>query len=218
MTLPTTGGVLARYPHLHDSYNDQKLSDIVLCFGDDKIYAHRIILKGVSGVFHTAFNSQLPVATQDTYQVEGYSGTTVHAMLQHIYGMTLTSKPTDIAAGGELDHLFDVYLIGNEYQISSLCEAAAERIVELMGPCTLDHPVGRRFLAEGETVRAIITKTAELYSFHELAYTSLLDAVIKALFPKFHSMDSLERLLEISALLEKPEKFSARLIRCFSRR
>lgn len=39
------------------SYNNEKLSDITICFGEEKVYAHKVILSSVSGVSSAAFES-----------------------------------------------------------------------------------------------------------------------------------------------------------------
>ncbi|KAI5244700.1 hypothetical protein E4T43_03684 [Aureobasidium subglaciale] len=50
----------AKYPHFADLRNNDLLSDIRICSGDMEIAAHKVILKGASKVFYTAFTSQIP--------------------------------------------------------------------------------------------------------------------------------------------------------------
>lgn len=82
----------ACYPYLQNSYNNAMLSDVVLCFGNDKMYAHKIILIAASGVFHAAFNSKFLIADQGTFEIKGQSDNAVYAMLHHFY-----NKPLDIS-------------------------------------------------------------------------------------------------------------------------
>jgi hypothetical protein len=121
------------YPHMSDSYNDQTYSDITLCFGaNEKVYAHKVVLKAASGVWNQAFNSKLPISTKDRYYIEGYSNPVVYAMLRHVYGMPVDAQPSGITEAAQLDYLFDVFAIANEYQIPSVGEALTERVVQVM--------------------------------------------------------------------------------------
>jgi hypothetical protein len=97
---------------MSDRYNDEATSDITLCFGEnEKVHAHKIILKAASGVWNQAFNSKLPIATQDSYDIQGHSDLVVHAMLRHVYGMPFDGNPPEISEEGRLDYLFDVFAI-----------------------------------------------------------------------------------------------------------
>lgn len=49
------------YPFYKELYNDKGRSDVVLCFGDQRVLAHRLILAGASELFHTAFKSKFSV-------------------------------------------------------------------------------------------------------------------------------------------------------------
>ncbi|KAG9857576.1 hypothetical protein KCU98_g1038, partial [Aureobasidium melanogenum] len=92
-TAQASSDLLVRYPYI-TSYNDKTTSDVTLCFGDnEKVHAHKVILKGVSGVFNTAFDSQFPVALKTEYLIEGHSNAVVYAMLKHIYGSPLEAPP-----------------------------------------------------------------------------------------------------------------------------
>ncbi|KAI5273683.1 hypothetical protein E4T47_02995 [Aureobasidium subglaciale] len=129
---------------LPGSYNDKKSSDIALCFGDGRnVYAHRILLQGASEVFHTAINSMLPIATQDTYDIPGYCGLIVDTMIRHIYGMALDFKPAGIPPNDRLKYLFDIFHIANEYQMPSLGQAVTqtvfERIIKLLKICQMNR-------------------------------------------------------------------------------
>lgn len=49
------------YPHFQDYYDNESRSDVVLCFANKRIHAHKLILAGASELFHTAFKSNFQV-------------------------------------------------------------------------------------------------------------------------------------------------------------
>ena len=49
------------YPNFADFYDNESRSDVVLRFGNKKVYAHKLILAGASEFFHTAFKNNFPV-------------------------------------------------------------------------------------------------------------------------------------------------------------
>ncbi|THY20432.1 hypothetical protein D6D01_06748 [Aureobasidium pullulans] len=161
-------------------YNNEKLSDITICFGEVKIHAHKVILSSDSRGFSAAFESQLSIATSSSHQVSGYSDVVVYAMLRHIYGFPLDEECDEIAGEEQFDYLFEIFLIANEYQIPSLAEAATALIVDPMFECKLDLSTGQfRSLWVKDMFKKIIARTAELYIQHNDADKSLLDKVIK---------------------------------------
>ncbi|KAG9666503.1 hypothetical protein KCU99_g9724, partial [Aureobasidium melanogenum] len=120
------------YPYLQDNYDNAMLSDVVLFFGGDRVYAHRVILMSASGVFKAAFNSKFLVANKGIFEINGHSNNAVYAMLHHVY-----SKPPGKSAPArtfdeELDHHFAVFSIGNEYEIESLCQSSARDVVRMI--------------------------------------------------------------------------------------
>jgi hypothetical protein len=209
---------------MSDRYNDEATSDITLCFGEnEKVHAHKIILKAASGVWNQAFNSKLPISASDKYHIEGHSNVVIHAMLRHVYGMPLDAKPIDIPKEGRIDYLFDVFDIANEYQIPSLGEAVTERVVQLMDasrikPARINGSVAGNYTGVDEGKRkfcAVISRTAELYMGNNVADKSLMNGVLDACFDRVKEIVWLEDELKLSSLIEKHDPFCGRLLKLF---
>lgn len=218
-----TSGVRPFYPHMSDSYNDQTTSDITLCFGDNQVHLHKIILKAASGVWHQAFNSKLPVSIRNEYHIQGHSDLVVYAMLQYIYGKPLDANPPEISESGRLDYLFDVFAIANEYQIPSLGEAVTERVIQLMKR----YPIERRQptffnvssdteIAKGKKMfGAIMSRTADFYINNDVADKSLMNGVLNTCFSLVQNMKWLEENLDIVTLVGKHDPFCGRLLQLY---
>jgi hypothetical protein len=210
---------------MSDSYNDQATSNITLCFGDnEKVYAHKVILKAASEVWNQAFNSKLPISTQATYDIQAHSDLVVHTMLRHVYGMSLDAKPLGIGEEGRVDYFFDVFAIANEYQIPSLGEAVTQRVVEYMKT----HRLQEGYIRTGapvdpttgldtgnQKVALVISKTAELYANNNVADKSLMIGVADACFDSSTSLRWMEKNLHMISIVEKHDSFSGRLLRLY---
>jgi hypothetical protein len=192
-------------------YNDEKLSDITLCFGDNKIYAHKMILMGSSGVFSTAFSSNYPVASGKTYDIQGHSDQVVLIMLQHIYGFPMDPRH-EIDFGDGLGHLFDIFLIANEYSVPSLAEAVTRLVVEMIETIKIDSEMiydggrGRLKYSVGsiskQEFRTVIGRTVELYRENEIADKSLLEGVNTAFTDVTHGHDWIYSELGIEYVIQ----------------
>ncbi|KAI4717439.1 hypothetical protein E4T48_06350 [Aureobasidium sp. EXF-10727] len=201
--------VLVRYQYLSASYNDKLDSDIVLRFGDnERVYAHKVVLKGASGVFNRAFNGQFPIATQPEYHIEGHSDVVVYAMLRYIYGSPLDPQPSGFPAHEQIDRLFGVFAIANEYQIPSLGEAVTHRVVKIMRSCAM-HGTQK----DKELFGTIVAKAAELYIKNSIADQSLMDGVLNACFALTPGIQWLEENINISSIIEPLDPFCGRLLR-----
>ncbi|KAH0374112.1 hypothetical protein KCU65_g322, partial [Aureobasidium melanogenum] len=189
-TAQASSGLLVRYPYLGASYDDKTTSDVTLRFGDnEQVHAHKVILKGASGVFHTAFNSQLPTASKNEYKILGYSDAVVYSMVKHISRSPLeTPHGGDVEVGDQIDYLFSIFAIANEYEIPSLAEAATQRIFQIMKSCCIDANLSffieptNSVLQERKTFGSIVAKTAHLYINHDIADRSLMNGVIEACY------------------------------------
>ncbi|CAD0107762.1 unnamed protein product, partial [Aureobasidium uvarum] len=91
----------------------------IICFGDKKVFAHKVILAGVSELFHTAFNSNFSVANQADYQIKDYTHEVVYAMIKHIYcnQYDSASKIINPTLDQRLDFWINILLVANEYQL-----------------------------------------------------------------------------------------------------
>ncbi|CAD0054726.1 unnamed protein product [Aureobasidium pullulans] len=98
-------------------YNNSNLSDVVLTFGDERIHAHKDILRSKSEVFVAAFSGKFGEVNE--YAAEGHYDAAIRAMIQHIYGF--------VVARCEL--FLDVYLLANEYNIAGLTVDVTEAII-----------------------------------------------------------------------------------------
>jgi hypothetical protein len=217
-------GLRTFYPYINDSYDDQTSSDITLCFGEnEKVYAHKIILKAASGVWKQAFNSKLPISTQDTYNIQGHSNLVTYTMIRYIYGIPLDPEPSSMSEAAQLDYLLEVFAIANEYHIPSLGQAITERAIQLMKSCVLDPETIRtscyypdlRAEADRKTFGAILSRTADLYINNNVADKSLLNGVLDTCFARCTDLKWMEEHLQISALIGKYDPFAGRLLQLY---
>ncbi|TIA08374.1 hypothetical protein D6C80_09244 [Aureobasidium pullulans] len=105
------GNLLAYFPCISESCNNEKLSDITICFREEKVYAHKVILSSVSGVSSAAFESYVSIATSSTYQVSGYSDVVVYAMLRHMYGFPFDEECDEIPGEEQFNYLLSHKLL-----------------------------------------------------------------------------------------------------------
>ncbi|THZ09690.1 hypothetical protein D6C95_01104 [Aureobasidium pullulans] len=212
------------YPFYKELYNDKGRSDVVLCFGDQRVLAHRLILAGASELFHTAFKSKFSVATNAEYNIEEFAPATVHAMIKHIYGFKydedhLASKPN---VDQKLDFWIDVLLIANEYRIPSLTAVATSSVLTFLrnfgleyGPRYLMHRDRMNAESKKDAFRKVIKRFVELENNVTLSDASCQDSVVA--FVCEYSMSGLVNELQLDEILEPIEPFSARLIRQLSK-
>jgi hypothetical protein len=209
---------------MSDSYNDQATSDITLCFGDnEKIYAHKIILKAASGVWNQAFKSKLPISTQANYDIQGHSDLVVSTMLRHVYGMPLDVKTLELSEDDQVDYLFDVFAIANEYQIPSLGEAVTEHVIWLMKTYSLEPRWNYTRKVVDYTANAgnikkfgvAVSRIAELYINNDIADKSLMNGVLDHCFTRCDDMKWMEEHLHISSLIGAHDPFAGRLLQLY---
>ncbi|KAG9571058.1 hypothetical protein KCU71_g714, partial [Aureobasidium melanogenum] len=78
-----------------------------------------------SGLFYTAFNSNLSVAEASTYEIDGYEPEIVESMIRYIYKSSPSDKPSERpyykpfnwSSDRTLDWTLECYTIANEYQM-----------------------------------------------------------------------------------------------------
>jgi hypothetical protein len=217
--------LLALYPHISGSYDDQPSSDITLRFGgNQEVHAHKIVLKAVSGVWNRAFQSKFPISMEDKYDIQGHSDVVVHAVICFIYGMALWAKPHEITESGQLDYLFAVFDFANQFEIRSLGQAVTQRVVQLMktyqikpGYIGVSHLRDYTGVDEGrKKFGVVISRTAELYINNDVADKSLMTGVIDACLAYCDNIKWMEDNLKLSSLIGKHDAFSGRLLRVFS--
>ncbi|KAK6005169.1 hypothetical protein QM012_007948 [Aureobasidium pullulans] len=170
------------YPNFLKYYDNEDRSDVVLCFSDKKVYAHKLILAGASEYFHIAFKSDFPVASKAEIEIKDFPPEVVYAMIRHIYGFPFTkdfmaSKPIL----SELpDFWVGVLLIANEYQVKSLTAAATDTILDYLGKgtCPTAESVANLPQRYKENFTRTVLKVSELYHNNKLADNSCLDGMI----------------------------------------
>ncbi|THX29407.1 hypothetical protein D6D12_04199 [Aureobasidium pullulans] len=71
-------------------YNNSQDFDIILKFGEHKIYAHKVVLRMWSPFFSNAFKSRFTVATNPVFLLDDQEDDfeAVSAMVKHMYGMS----------------------------------------------------------------------------------------------------------------------------------
>ncbi|THZ73095.1 hypothetical protein D6C85_04287 [Aureobasidium pullulans] len=205
------------YPFYKQLYNDKGRSDVILRFGDQRVLAHRLILAGASELFHTAFKSKFPVATNAEYNIEEFAPATVHAMIKHIYGFKYDEDHLTPHSNVDqkLDFWIDVLLIANEYRILSLTAVATSSVLEFLRDFKLDFAPCDWVRTRKDNFRKAIKRFVELENNVTLSDSSCQDGVVAILCE--YSMSDLVNELQLDKILEPIEPFSARLIRQLSK-
>ncbi|KAH0364428.1 hypothetical protein KCU65_g6811, partial [Aureobasidium melanogenum] len=141
-------------------YNHQASSDIILKFHDRQIYAHKAVLQKASDVFDAAFSGRWTNTVNNGYNIDGYDADVVITMIKHIYGFEMCGIEGH-TVDEKMPFLLDVYMIGEEYFITTLQMEVIEKVKallkELYDSKDDDAPLG-------EAIEAIIT----LHETHKL--------------------------------------------------
>ncbi|THY48007.1 hypothetical protein D6C97_07785 [Aureobasidium pullulans] len=205
------------YPFYKELYNDKGRSDVILRFGDQRVFAHRLILAGASELFHTAFKSKFSVANNAEYNIEEFAPATVHAMIKHIYGFKYDEDHLAPHSNEDqkLDFWIDVLLIANEYRIPSLTAVATSSVLEFLRDFKLDFAPCDWVRTRKDNFRKAIKRFVELENNVTLSDSSCQDGVVAILCE--YSMSGLVNELQLDKILEPIEPFSARLIRQLSK-
>ncbi|KAH0012827.1 hypothetical protein KCU78_g9502, partial [Aureobasidium melanogenum] len=198
------------YPHFQDYYDNESRSDVVLCFANKKIHAHKLILAGASELFHTAFKSNFQVASQAEFEIKGYPPEVIHAMLRHMYGFPYNQQFMASSPSAEQlpDFWVGVLLIANEYRVQSLTAAATNTILAYLGKGTCPTAESIKSLPQQykENFARTVLKVSELYHNNNLADTSCLDGMIGVLCQ--HGVWIYEEHMQIGKTLEALEPFA----------
>ncbi|KAI5206245.1 hypothetical protein E4T38_03954 [Aureobasidium subglaciale] len=164
------------YPHFKDFYASKSRSDVTLCFGDEKLCAHKLVLAGASEVFHTAFKSNFA----------------------HIYGLEYDENACDLhrTEDQQLEFWVDTLLIANEYQVLSLTDAINEVILDFLeaNMCPMEGEWDKD--SEGRFKRTV-KRLAELHQSVKLSDMSCLDGTVDVLCQSpFYSLKGVCEVLE----------------------
>lgn len=112
-------------------YNHQASSDVILKFHDRQIYAHKVVLQKASDVFGAAFSGRWTNAATNEYNIDAYNADVVVTMIKHIYGFELCGIESH-TVDEKMQFLLDVYMIGEEYLITTLQMEVIEKIKVLL--------------------------------------------------------------------------------------
>ncbi|KAH0139249.1 hypothetical protein KCU82_g17366, partial [Aureobasidium melanogenum] len=198
------------YPHFRHYYDNESRSDVVLCFANKKIHAHKLILAGASELFHTAFKSNFRVADQAEFEIKDFPPEVVYAMIRHIYGFSYNQEFMASSPSVEQlpDFWVDVLLIANEYRVQSLTTAATNTILDYLGKgiCPTAESIKSLPKQYKENFARTVLKVSELYHYNKLADTSCLDGMIGVLCQ--HGVWIYEEHMQISKALEALEPFA----------
>ncbi|KAI5270585.1 hypothetical protein E4T47_06035 [Aureobasidium subglaciale] len=186
------------YPHFKDIYANESRSDVTLCFGDEKLCAHKLVLAGASEVFHTAFKSNFAVAARAEYKITGYPNDVVREMIKHIYALEYDENACDLhrIEDQQLQFWIDTLLIANEYQVLSLTDAINEVILDFLeaNMCPMEGEWDKD--SEGRFMRTV-KRIAELHQSVKLSDTSCLDGIVDVLCQSpFYSLKGVCEVLE----------------------
>ncbi|CAD0089049.1 unnamed protein product [Aureobasidium vineae] len=119
---------------LRKSYNSFELLESIvnLRVGDEQVPAHRLLLETASEVFRAAFGGNWNNAATGQYAIEGHSKDVAVTMIKHIYGSELRGIEGH-TEDENIRFLLDVYMIGEEYLITSLQIEVIRKIKDLLG-------------------------------------------------------------------------------------
>ncbi|TIA40713.1 hypothetical protein D6C79_07383 [Aureobasidium pullulans] len=120
-------------------YNNSEDFDIILKFGEHKIYAHKLVLRMWSPFFCNTFKSRFAVATNPVFLLDDQDDNfaAVSAMVKHMYGMSYGKHPLNT---GKLElkddhityweqaiyHQLAVYTAADKYDCPAVRRAALE--------------------------------------------------------------------------------------------
>ncbi|THY34819.1 hypothetical protein D6D01_01858 [Aureobasidium pullulans] len=176
-------------------YNNSNLSDVVLTFGDERIHAHKDILRSKSEVFVAAFSGKFGEINE--YAIEGHSDSAIHAMIQNIYGFgiapelsqlnytTYERNKTVAAVVAKCEIFLGVYLLANEYNIVGLTVGVTEAIVY----CLEYLLCVQRFEEQSpRALNSVISSVISLFEEDDMIDETLIDATALFCLQRRHNV------------------------------
>ncbi|TIA39785.1 hypothetical protein D6C79_07570 [Aureobasidium pullulans] len=130
-----TNDLLYQRPELFTSkkqklYNNPALSDVIVQFGEYRLYGHKAILaNGGSVWFEKALLGNFSEAKQDILDLgEEDDPDAVCALIKHLYGDTYHEQDVPFDHG-EYDNHLTVYTIGDKYDSATLRQQALNKLL-----------------------------------------------------------------------------------------
>ncbi|KAH0009360.1 hypothetical protein KCU78_g10766, partial [Aureobasidium melanogenum] len=110
-------------------FNDDQFSDVVIKFGDQQIFAHKVMLASGSVWFEKALCGNFSEANKKVIELhdEDASPDTIMAMLKHLYGSTYGKQEIQVESRQVPGFHLAVFTLGDKYDIETLRSDAAER-------------------------------------------------------------------------------------------
>ncbi|KXT03677.1 hypothetical protein AC578_5172 [Pseudocercospora eumusae] len=109
---------------LQKQYNLPDLSDVVICFADRRIYAHKIILSMASDYFKAAFTDRFQEAYSKELKLYGDDQDALEWMFRWIYDVDLISSSDTPWESFEL--YSDLWAVSSKYQLPGLMDHVVE--------------------------------------------------------------------------------------------
>ncbi|THY80815.1 hypothetical protein D6C92_10543 [Aureobasidium pullulans] len=114
-------------------FDDENLSDVIIKFGEKRIFAHRVILARGSVWFEKALLGDFSEANKRV--IELYDDAVPDAsmaMFKHLYGMTYDTQRYPRPEEDLPEFHLDVFILGDKYDVPCLRLAARKALQELM--------------------------------------------------------------------------------------
>ncbi|THZ65944.1 hypothetical protein D6C85_08289 [Aureobasidium pullulans] len=156
-------------------YNNSQDFDIILKFGEHKIYAHKLVLGMWSPFFSNALKSRFTVATNPVFLLDDQDDDfeAVSAMVKHMYGMSYGKhslntgrfEPKDdwiLDWEQVLNHQLAVYTAADKYDCPAVRRAARELMNICLGGTTFPAPPGMRAVNFTRLVLVLISLISKI--------------------------------------------------------
>ncbi|THW55440.1 hypothetical protein D6D19_10685, partial [Aureobasidium pullulans] len=124
-------------------FDDENLSDVIIKFGEKRIFAHRVILARGSVWFEKALLGDFSEANKKA--IELFDDTVPDAsmaMFKHLYGMSYNKQEYPRCDEDLPEFHLDVFILGDKYDVPCLRLAARKVLQEFMGDDFQDGDFG----------------------------------------------------------------------------
>ncbi|KAH0277523.1 hypothetical protein KCU91_g3115, partial [Aureobasidium melanogenum] len=110
-------------------FNDEQFSDVIVKFGNQQIFAHKVMLASGSVWFEKALCGNFSEANKKVIELhdEDASPNAIMAMLKHLYGSGYLKQDMQVDPRHVPGFHLEVFTLGDKYDIKTLRSDAAER-------------------------------------------------------------------------------------------
>ncbi|KEQ59185.1 uncharacterized protein M437DRAFT_78327 [Aureobasidium melanogenum CBS 110374] len=113
-------------------FNDEQFPDVIVKFGNQQIFAHKVMLASGSVWFEKALCGSFSVSFATIHEISNASPNAIMAMLKHLYGTTYKKQEIQINDWSYPEFHLTVFMLGDKYDIRSLRKEAAEQFNEFL--------------------------------------------------------------------------------------